>query len=244
GARETVDVVDLVKQDEGEDRADAGDGPQPMVGLHVVHLGGPRQVQLQLGDLPVQAVDDRQVPAVAAADACFGDAGRDVHLGSVPGEGELLGQRRQVVLGVEDLEVRHQPGALADQEGAAAQQVAGLAHPLGVDVGQGEVAAAQQAGDLVGGDLVVLGLGAVGQSHVQGVADDQPDLLQRAAVGQPVPGEHAFAADHQVRAVRGDGGQEGLGGGGDVDVLDDSALGVEDAQVQPPCVQVDAGVES
>ena len=36
------DVVDLVEQHQGQDLADAGDGLQPVVGLHVVDLGGPR----------------------------------------------------------------------------------------------------------------------------------------------------------------------------------------------------------
>jgi hypothetical protein len=67
--------------------------------------------------------------------------------------------------------VGEQGGALADEVGAAAEQVAGLTHALGVDVGEGEVAAAQQAGDLAGVDLAVLGLGAVDELQVQGVAD-------------------------------------------------------------------------
>jgi hypothetical protein len=37
----------------------------------------------------------------------------------------------------------------------AAQQVAGLAHAGGVDVGLGQRAAAEQSGDLAGVDLVV-----------------------------------------------------------------------------------------
>src|SRR5262249_24433755 len=41
GAGEPADVVDLVKQDEGEDLADAGDGLQPVEGLHFICFSGP-----------------------------------------------------------------------------------------------------------------------------------------------------------------------------------------------------------
>jgi hypothetical protein len=126
-----------------------------------------------------------------------------------------------------------QPGAVAGQPGAAAQEAAGLAHAPGVGAGQGEVAALEQAGDLVSVDPVVLGLGAVDEPHVVGVADDGPGPLALAQVGEPVPGERASVADDQVSAVRGDGLEEGVGRGRDVGVLDDPALGVEDAEARP-----------
>ena len=66
----------------------------------------------------------------------------------------------------------------------------------------GKHAAAQQAGDLGGVDRVVLGLAAVDGLHVQGVAEDEGDALVFAEVGEPVPGEHALAADDQVRRGR------------------------------------------
>ena len=127
-----------------------------------------------------------------------------------------------------------QGGALADEVGAAAEQVAGLAHALGVDVGQGEVAAAEQAGNLVGVDLVVLGLAPVDGLHVQGVADQEGDLLLPAQVSQPVPGEQALDADDDVGAEGGEGSEEGVGAGWQVDVADDGAGRIEDAQVHGP----------
>ena len=63
------------------------------------------------------------------------------------------------------------------------KQVAGLALPLRVDVGQREHAAAEQGGELAGVDLVVLGLAAVDGLHVQGVAEDEGDVLLFAQVG-------------------------------------------------------------
>ena len=75
----------------------------------------------------------------------------------------------------------------------------------------------EQPGDLLGVDLVVLGLAAVDGLHVQRVAEDEGDPLGGAEVGEPVPGEHALAADDQPVAVRGQRRQEvGPGSGGSV----------------------------
>ena len=101
-------------------------------------------------------------------------------------------------------------GALAHEVGAAAEQVARFAHALGVDVGEGEVAAAQQAGDLAGVDAVVLGLAAVDGLHVEGVADEEGDVCSAAEVGEPVPGEHALDADDDV-AEGGEGSEKASG---------------------------------
>ena len=65
-------------------------------------------------------------------------------------------------------------------------------------------AAAQEQGDLVAVDLVVLGLAAVNGLHVQGVAEHEGDVPRGAEIGQPVPGEHALDADDQFLAVEAD----------------------------------------
>jgi hypothetical protein len=137
-----------------------------------------------------------------------------------------------------------QRGPLADQARASPQQVAGLAHAFGVDIGEREVAAAQEAGDLLGVDLVVLGLGAVSELHVQGVTQDEGDSLLGAQVGEPVPGVQALDADHDVVAKRGEGFEDALGAGDDVFVEDDGAVLVQDTEVERPGVQVDATIES
>ena len=51
------------EQDQGEHLADAGDGLQAVEGLHIVHFGGPAQVQFEGGDVLVEAVDDGEVTA-------------------------------------------------------------------------------------------------------------------------------------------------------------------------------------
>src|SRR5262249_40172822 len=152
---------DLVEHHQPQDLADPGNRPQPGKGLCVVHLGGPRQVQLEVADLRVVGVDQGQIDPDVPLDARVGEAGGQVQFGAVGGVGELLGQGRVVVLAVGVDQVGQRLSPAADQVSAAAEQVAGLAHALGVDVGLGQHAAAQQDGDLLGVDLVGLGLAAV-----------------------------------------------------------------------------------
>src|SRR5262249_54927613 len=88
--REAADVVDLIKQDEGQDLADAGHRAQALEGLRVVHPGGPAQVQLQGADLLVVGVEQRQVGLGAAADAGVAEAAGDVQLLAVGGVASFL----------------------------------------------------------------------------------------------------------------------------------------------------------
>ena len=69
----------------------------------------------------------------------------------------------------------------------------------GIDVGLRQHAAAQQHGDLVRVDLVVLGLAAVDGLHRERVAEHERDAFGGADVGEPVPGEHALGRDDQIR---------------------------------------------
>ena len=66
------------------------------------------------------------------------------------------------------------------------------------------------------------------EKHGQGVTQGERDALVVTEVGQPVPGEHALAPDHQVLAERLDRAQEGVGVGGQVLLEDRLALVVED----------------
>ena len=74
------------------------------------------------------------------------------------------------------------------------------------------------------------------------MAEHKEDVLILAQVGEPVPGEHALAADDQAVAPGGDGVEEGVGAGGQVLLEASLALGVQDVQVHGPCVQIDAAV--
>ena len=142
------------------------------------------------------------------------------------------------------LDVGEELAALADEEEAAAEQVAGGTHARRIDVGHGEHAAAEQPGDLARVDPVVLGLAAVDGLHVEGVAEDEGDVLG-AEVGEPVPAEDALGGDDQVVAEGFDGFEEELGLAGQVAVQQDVAAPVlEDAEVHGAGVEVDAAVVS
>src|SRR6185437_7184278 len=122
---------------------------------------------------------------------------------------------------------------------AAAEQVTGFAVVFGVDVGEREVAGAEQAGE--GGAVlaVVLGFAAVDGFHGEGVAEDEGDFFAFAEVGEPV---HAFAADDDSVSVGGDGVEDGGGGGGKVFLDQGLAGGIADVEEESSGVQVDAGV--
>src|SRR5262249_44493125 len=150
----------------------------------------------------------------------------------------------EVVLAVGVLHVGDGFSPFVYQKHAAAQQVAGFAHALGINVCLWDHTAAQQHGDLVGVEPVVLGLAAVNGLHVQGVAQHEGNLLGGAEVGQPVPGEHAFAGNDQAVAEGSDGSAQ-RGGIRCQVVFEDNLTGrVKDADGEGPGVEIDAAVKS
>ena len=98
-----------------------------------------------------------------------------------------------------------------DISAMAAEQISRLAFGPRIDVGHREQPTTQQAGELGGVDPIGLGLTAVNELHVEGVAQDEGDAVVLAQVGEPVPGEHALAPDDETVAVRLDGAEEGGG---------------------------------
>jgi hypothetical protein len=98
---------------------------------------------------------------------------------------------------------------------------------------------------ILGASIVsVLALPSWMALHVQGVAQDEGDVVLLAEVGEPVPSEHALAGDGQPVAERIDGLKEGVGVGGEGQLEGGVAGGIEDAQGQGPGVQIDAAIES
>jgi len=104
-------------------------------------------------------------------------------------------------------------------------------------------AAAQEARDLGGVDAIVLRFAAVDRLHVQRVAKREGDLVIFAKIGEPIPGEHALAADDEARAIRRDGVAKGVGTGGQIGFEDGVAIVVEDVGEHASCVQIDTTVE-
>jgi len=80
------------------------------------------------------------------------------------------------------VDVRDEFGAFAGEVVAPAKQVAGSAHPGGIDIRQWQESAAEEAGDLRSTDAVILGVSAV-----SGMALTGPSRADYAkAVNNPV----------------------------------------------------------
>ena len=155
---------------------------------------------------------------------------------------DALVEGGQVVLSVGVLDVSQQLALVVHEVHAAAKQISGRAHGLGVGVGYRKHAPAQQAGDLLRVDLVVLGLASVDRFHVQRVTEDERDSLLGTHVGDPVPGEDALDRHHDVCSIGVDRLQQMLAVSGQVAVQDDRACLVDDADVHAPCMQIDPAI--
>ena len=99
-------------------------------------------------------------------------------------------------------------------------------------------------GDLFGVNAIVLVLAAVDAAQVEGVGEDEGEVGLLAGIGEPIPAEHAFAADGQIVAIRLDELEEVV----EVVVLDvgmDQLLAprIHDADVHAACMKIDSAVE-
>src|SRR5262249_37082255 len=63
-----------------------------------------------------------------------------------------------------------------------------------------------------------------------------------AQISQPIPAEDAFDGHDQVLAIRLDGFQERLGTGAEVPMQQDFPLGIQDTEVHPASMQINAAV--
>ena len=140
------------------------------------------------------------------------------------------------------LDVGEELAPLAHEVEPASQQISRGAHRGGVDVSLREHAAAEQHGDLVGVDLVVLGLAAVDRFHRESVTQDEGDVLFRAEIREPVPGERALGGDDEAVAERSDDVEQRFGARLHVAVDEDLACSVEDADVHGGGVKIDAAI--
>ena len=129
----------------------------------------------------------------------------------VRGIGNALAEGGQVVGLIGHLDVGQQLTALSHQVQATPEQVARRTHAGRVDVGLRQHPASEQHGDLVGVDLVVLGLAAVNGLHEQCMAEHEADAFPRAQIGEPIPGVDALAGHHEVVAVGSHGFEKRLG---------------------------------
>jgi len=126
---------------------------------------------------------------------------------------------------------------------ALAQERADRAAFGGVDIGRWDQVAAQQMGQLLRVDAVVLVLAAVNVGGVEGMGEHELDPGRLAGVSQPVPVEGALADHCQVVPVRLDPLEEVVEVVAlDVGVQHNLALPVHETGVHLPGVEIDSAV--
>jgi len=70
--------------------------------------------------------------------------------------------------------------------------------------------------------------------HRESVAQNKGDTLALTQIGEPVPGEKAFARDDEIVTLRGDAAQKRLGRRGQILVDQDRTALIQDTDVQRP----------
>jgi hypothetical protein len=237
---EAAEVVNLVEQGQREDFSNSRNRTEKIELSVAVLADLVNQVELHVPDDLVVAVEQFNVS---------GNGHLDCNVVEVLDDGTsircLVGplfQGRQVVLGVGVLDVGQQFAALPGEKQAPAQQVASGAHLARVDISQRQIATPQQRCDLVGVEPVVLHLAPVDRLHVEGMAEDELDVLLAAQVGDPVPAEQALDSDHQILPVRSQGLGQQLSITGQFLVDQGFPLLVQDAEIEAASVEVDTAV--
>ena len=205
-AGETADRLNFVEQHRREDLADSGDRSQQESSLRVVCFGLAEHFQLQSLQERIVMTDHLQVGFDVVAGALFGEAIQDVSVGGIP---QTFLEGIQVDLVVDQLHVRQQFAASADQKRTASEQVARRSHLARIDVAQREGATSHQAGDLLAVDPVVLVLPSVNRFHVERVAEYKVQTFVPTEIRDPVPGKHraptAGWSPHRRPILRGTG---------------------------------------
>lgn len=197
--RKATDVLDFVKDHQRQYRADTGHGPQSEIGARIMALGMADDIGLQCLDLILHAVHEMDIRLYILTHAAVVKAfGQLVAIGA---PFKLLVDAGEVVLEIGELDMCLQFGTPVDKVIASPQQVPGRTHLAGIDVGQGEGSTPDQLGDLLGIDLVVLGLSAMDRFHVERMAQYERDVLGLAEIGQPIPGEDALDTDYDIVPV-------------------------------------------
>jgi hypothetical protein len=79
--------------------------------------------------------------------------------------------------------------------------------------------------------------------HVEGMAENEGDVLLDTEVGDPVPGEHALYSHHDVLSEGSDDAQKGFRVGMDVLMNPDIATGIEDTDKHIFGMQIDSTIK-
>src|SRR5262249_18102985 len=117
--REATDVMNLVKNRQGQDLTDARNRTQQVEGVVILLFGLAGDEEFELVEQAVIEVDQRQVRRDAGLNGRIGEAlGHPATIGSVS---DLLADLRQVVLTVGVLDMNQQCSPLAHEVSATAQ---------------------------------------------------------------------------------------------------------------------------
>jgi len=239
--RETGDIMERVKQDQTQHRANAGDGLASGPGVCVVLLGGPHARPCEIAESRILAVNQGQI-------AChtFLHGGSGTALGdpvAVRFVGDLLVHLGEVVLPVGLLHMRQELRAFARQMSAAPEQSTGRPHRGRGDVGLWEHAAAEQDSDFLGVHPVVVGFATMAGFHRQGMAEDNRQAFVGTQVGEPVPRKDALHGADDIFPIGGNDLQKRLWARLPIAVDQNRAGLVQETDVHGAGMQVDAAVK-
>jgi hypothetical protein len=155
----------------------------------------------------------------------FGDAT------SVGFVGDLFVDLREIVLTVGVLNVAEEFGTFSHEVRTAPEKIAGRAHLLGINVSHRDHAPAKESTDLVGINPVVFCFAAMYRLHIQGVTEDEGDLVLSTQICEPVPGEHTLDGDDEIISIGFDNPQEPIRPSRQVPMDQDLPILVEDTEV-------------
>jgi len=237
------DVADLVEDGQPEIIADAGRGLQQREVAAAGLFGESEEFLFEGGQLGVVMGDQGQV-------ILQGELAHRVRLGCEHLFTPCLPVVRGLAAGgpvvseLMGLEAGQEFAAVPDVKNPLAEQGAERTFFCGIDIARRNEVGAQQMGDLLGINAVVLVLAAVNGFEVERVGEHEVDASLGTGVGQPIPAEHAFGADRQIVAI----GRDEFEEIGEVIVFDVGvdelfAVAVQDADVHLACVQINSAVE-
>ena len=191
-----VDVLDFVENGQGQRLSDTRDGLEQGVIAGGDAASGGEQLGFQFEDHFIVVADHGQV---------------GLERGLVVGIGEGLGQALAPRLTIaaaaghgfftlgqlETLQALEQFGSAPHVGDALTEQSADGSFLGGVDIGGRDEIAAEQMGQLLRIDPVVLVLAAVDGADVKGMSEDEVEAGAQTGIGQPIPAEEALATDSQ-----------------------------------------------
>ena len=155
---------------------------------------------------------------------------------------KFLVESWQVVLGVGILDMGDEFTAPPCNIHPSSQQITGGPPFRRIGIGDGEIAALEQTGDFIGIDFIVLGLAAMDCPHIQGVAEDEGELLGGAEIGQPIPAEDTFHPDNDIFLIGRNEFEKQPRIGVDVLVKLDFSLLIDNADIHFPGMKIDSAI--